>query len=133
MTVAEAVALPAAPVHTSVYVSVPIAVGVSVVEPLVASVPDHAPDAIQDFVFVELHESVTGLPTAMVEGDAVSLTVGAAGLTVTVAEPQIAVYPVCVEQAVMVAVVVAVIEAEGVNTPVALIVPFVAVQLTAEL
>lgn len=104
VTAAEAVALPAAPVHASVYVAVPIAVGVSVVEPLVASVPDHAPDPVQDAVFVELHVSVTGLPTVMVEGDAVSVTVGCTGgaaVTVTAAVPIFVAS--CVEVAVMVA------------------------------
>ena len=88
MTVAEAVALPSAPVQVSAYVAV--AAGVSVMEPLVASVPDHAPDAVQDVVFVELHASVVALPAVMLEGDAVRVAVGgcaAGGFTVTVVVP----------------------------------------------
>ena len=64
--------------------------GISVLEPLVASVPDHAPYAVQDVVFVELHASVVELPTVMVEGDAMIMAVGGAGgvaVTVTAALP----------------------------------------------
>jgi hypothetical protein len=127
VTVVEAVALPSAPVHLSVYVAV--AEGVSVVEPLVASVPDHAPDPVQDVVFVELHVSVVELPTVMAEGDAVIVAVGgcaAGGLIVTVAAPVTLVYPGTVDAAVIVAVAEAVIVEEEVNTPPAVIVPALA-------
>lgn len=127
VTVAEAVALPSAPVQVSVYVAV--AEGVSVTDPLVASVPDHAPDAVQDVVFVELHASVVVLPAVMVEGDAVSVAVGgcaAGGFTVTVADPATLVYPGTVDAAVIVAVVIAIMVEEAVNFPVASIVPALA-------
>ena len=56
---------------------VPVVVGVSLVEPLIASVPDHAPDAVHDVAFVEPHVSVVGFPSVRVEGDAPRVTVGA--------------------------------------------------------
>jgi hypothetical protein len=120
VTFAEADALPPVPVQPSVYVAVPVAVGVSVVEPLVVSVPDHAPDAVQDAALVELHVSVVVAPSVMVEGAAVIVTVGCGtvtGLMVTVADPVILVYPGTVDAAVMVAVVIAASVAEEVNTP----------------
>jgi hypothetical protein len=76
VTFLEAVALPPAPAHAMVYVTVPVAVGVSVAEPLVASIPDHAPDAVQDVAFVEPHVIVVELPNVKVEGDALMVTVG---------------------------------------------------------
>jgi hypothetical protein len=71
-------------------VYVPVAEGVSAIEPLVACVPDHAPDAVQSVAFVAFHAIVVDPPTEMVEGVAVIVTVGAAaatGLIVMVAEP----------------------------------------------
>jgi hypothetical protein len=117
VTVVEADMLPPAPVHVSVYVVVPVAEGVSAVEPLIAWLPDHAPDAVHEVAFVELHVSVVVAP---------SVTVGCgtdAGLTVTVAIPVILVYPGIVDAAVIVAVVTAAIVAEEVNTPPVVIVP----------
>ena len=60
-------------------------------------------------------------------GGTIDVMFGIAVVTVTLADPDL------VESSVEVAVTVAVPAAEGVNTPVAVIVPFVAVQLTAEL
>jgi hypothetical protein len=126
VTVVEADMLPPAPVHVSVYVVVPVAEGVSAVEPLIAWLPDHAPDAVHEVAFVELHVSVVVAPSVMVEGVAAMVTVGCgtdAGLTVTVAIPVILVYPGIVDAAVIVAVVTAAIVAEEVNTPPVVIVP----------
>jgi hypothetical protein len=103
-----------------VYVAVPVATGVSVVEPLVASVPDHAPDAVHEVVLVELHVSVVVAPSVIAEGTAAMVTVGCgtvAGLMVTVEDPVILVYPGTVDAAIMVAVVITVIVEEEVNTP----------------
>lgn len=55
--------------------------------PVVACVPDHAPDAVHEVAFVELQLSVAEPPLCTVEGDALKLSVGAGLLeTVTVAE-----------------------------------------------
>jgi hypothetical protein len=116
-------------VHVSEYVAV--ADGVSVVEPLVASVPDHAPEAAQDVVFVELHASVVELPAVMVEGDAVRVAVGgcaAGGFTVTVAVPDFV--GSCVEVAVMVALPELGTVAGAVYSPELEIVPVLADQVT---
>jgi hypothetical protein len=83
VTVALAFALPPGPAHVSVYVLVPVVVGVSLIEPLVASVPDHAPDAVHDVAFVEPHVSVVGFPRVRVEGDALMV---ASVLVVTIVE-----------------------------------------------
>jgi hypothetical protein len=45
--------------------------------------PDHPPEAVQLVAFVELQSSVDELPLAMLEGVAVSVTVGG-GFAVTV-------------------------------------------------
>jgi len=127
VTVAEALALPPAPKHPSVYVAVPVAVGVSEIDPLVACAPDHAPDALHEVVLVDDHVTVVDAPIMIGEGDAVIVTVGAGtGLIVTVAEPVIFVYPGTVDAAVIVAVVVVVIVEEAVNTPPVVIVPALA-------
>ncbi len=113
------------------YVAVPVAEGVSVVEPLTASVPDHAPDAVQDVVFVELHVSVVELPIVMMEGDAVSVTVGCTGaavVTVIAAVPDFVAS--CVEVAVMVAAPEAGTVADAVYSPELEIVPEFADQVT---
>ncbi len=54
-------------------------------EPLVASEPDHAPEAVQDVAFVVLQVRVDVPPEATLVGLAVKVTAGA-GLTVTVTE-----------------------------------------------
>ena len=56
------------------------------VEPLAASVPDHAPDAVQAVALADDQLSVEALPLATVPGLAVSDTVGAGWVTETVAD-----------------------------------------------
>ncbi len=55
-------------------------------EPLVASLPDQAPEAIQEVALVETQVSVVLAPLATVLGLAVKLTVGAGVVTETVAD-----------------------------------------------
>jgi hypothetical protein len=56
-------------------------------EPLVGSVADQPPDAVQDAALTELQFKVALLPLLIVLGDAVNETVGAlVALTVTVAD-----------------------------------------------
>ena len=52
-------------------------------EPLVALVPDQAPEAVQEVALVEDHVSVELLPLAMELGLAARLTVGAEAAEVT--------------------------------------------------
>lgn len=54
--------------------------------PEVVLLPLHAPEAVHDVAFVDVHESVELPPLATVLGLAVSVTVGAACVTVTVAD-----------------------------------------------
>jgi hypothetical protein len=68
-------------------VSVPLAVGVTVCEPLVASVPLQLPLAVQLVASVDDQVSVAVLPTAIDDADSVSVGVGGgASVTVRVAE-----------------------------------------------
>ncbi len=55
-------------------------------DPLVASVPVQPPDAVQEVALVELHASVALLPDTTLVGLAVSVTVGAGVVTVTLAD-----------------------------------------------
>ncbi len=55
-------------------------------EPLVALAPDHAPEAVHEVALVDDHVSVELAPLATVLGLAVSLTVGAGGVTETVTD-----------------------------------------------
>lgn len=55
-------------------------------EPLVASLPDQAPDATQEVALVEVQDRVEALPLVTVLGLALRATVGASELTVTVAD-----------------------------------------------
>ncbi len=55
-------------------------------EPLVASLPDQAPDAPQEVALVEVQDRVEALPLVTVLGLALRATVGAGELTVTVAD-----------------------------------------------
>jgi hypothetical protein len=55
-------------------------------DPLVALLPLQAPEAVQEVALVEDHDSVELPPLAMVLGLALKLTVGARGVTVTVAD-----------------------------------------------
>ena len=56
------------------------------VDPLVAWAPDQAPEAAHEVALVEDHVSVELAPLAMVLGLALRLTVGAGGVTDTVAD-----------------------------------------------
>jgi hypothetical protein len=56
------------------------------IEPLVASVPDQAPEAMQMEAFVETQASVALAPLATVLGLAVKFTVGVGDVTETVAD-----------------------------------------------
>jgi hypothetical protein len=68
-------------------VSVPTAVGVSVAEPLVASVPLQAPLAVHEVALVDDHVSVALDPRVIGLGETEIVTVGAAGaFTVSAAE-----------------------------------------------
>ena len=55
-------------------------------DPLVALLPLHPPDAVQDEALVEDQVSVVALPLATVLGLALSVSVGAGDVTVTVAD-----------------------------------------------
>ena len=55
-------------------------------DPLVASVPLHPPDAVQEVAWVDDQDSVELAPLATVLGLALKLTVGAGEVTVTVAD-----------------------------------------------
>ena len=55
-------------------------------EPLVASAPVQPPDAVQAVAFVDVQDRVELAPLAMVLGLVLKLTVGAAEVTVTVAD-----------------------------------------------
>ncbi len=55
-------------------------------DPLVAWVPDQPPEAVQEVALVELQVSVEVPPEATLVGLAVSVTVGADAVTVTVAD-----------------------------------------------
>ena len=55
-------------------------------EPVVACVPDQAPDAVQDVAWVDAHVRVELLPLLTVLGLAASVTVGAGCVTDTVAD-----------------------------------------------
>ncbi len=55
-------------------------------EPLVALVPDHAPDATHDVALVADQLRVEALPLTTVLGAAARVTVGAAALTETLAD-----------------------------------------------
>ncbi len=87
VTVADAEALPAAPVQATVYVLVVVR-AVVVAEPLVACVPDHAPEATQLVAFVLLHVRVEMPPLVTEVGLAVRVTVGGVPFTATVADAE---------------------------------------------
>ena len=80
--VAEAV--PPGPVHVSVYVTVPVAVGAIVAEPLVDWVPVNAPPivlevvAVHDVALLDVHASCTARPklTVVAWAGEVNATVG---------------------------------------------------------
>jgi hypothetical protein len=55
-------------------------------EPLVALVPDHAPEALQLVAWVEDHVSVALAPLVMALGPTLKVTVGSGALTETVVD-----------------------------------------------
>jgi hypothetical protein len=57
-------------------------------DPLVASVPDQPPEAVQEVAFVEVHVSVELFPDTTLVGLAVSVTVGAGVVTATLADAE---------------------------------------------
>jgi hypothetical protein len=74
-TVADELAEPPAPVQVNVYVE--LDVGDTANDPDVARVPLQPPVAVQDVALVELQVRVEDCPAIMLEGDALSDTVGA--------------------------------------------------------
>jgi hypothetical protein len=83
-TVADCAAEPPEPVQVNVYFVVAVSAPVFC-EPLVASEPLQPPEAVQDVAFVEDHVKVDAPPLATELGEALSATVGAAAVTLTVA------------------------------------------------
>jgi len=75
-TVADCVALPPVPVQTRVYVVLALSAPVAC-DPVVAMVPDHPPEAVQEVAFVLDQFNVEVAPLATVLGLALSVTVGA--------------------------------------------------------
>jgi hypothetical protein len=85
-TVADCDALPPVPVHVSTYVEVAFNAPVDC-EPLVATAPDHAPEAVHAVALLVAHDNVELAPLATELGAALRLTVGTCfALTVTVAD-----------------------------------------------
>lgn len=85
VTVADWAAEPPVPVHVSVYLAVAVSAAVFC-EPLAASVPLQLPEAAQVVALVADHVKVEEAPLATVLGLALSVTVGAGVVTVTVAD-----------------------------------------------
>ena len=75
MTTVDAFAVPPAPLQVNVYVVVAASAPVACV-PEVAMVPDHPPEATQEFVSVEFQVNVALPPAAIVAGLPLRLTVG---------------------------------------------------------
>jgi hypothetical protein len=87
INMADAVVLPPAPVQSSVYVSDPVAEGVTDSLPSVDSEPDQLPLAVQEVALVADQVSVELEPSVIDVGSKEMLTVGAGGVfTVRVAE-----------------------------------------------
>ncbi len=76
VTVADCAALPPAPVQLRVYVVLALSAPVDC-EPLVGSLPDQPPEALQEVAWVVDQASVEPLPLATVLGLAARLIVGA--------------------------------------------------------
>jgi hypothetical protein len=85
VTVADCAALPPAPLQVRAYVAVLVSAPVDCV-PLTALLPVQAPEARQEVALAADHVSVEALPLATLLGPALSMRVGAAGLTETVAD-----------------------------------------------
>jgi hypothetical protein len=84
VTVALSCAVPPAPLQLSVYVVVAVSAPVDWV-PLAACEPLQPPLALQLLALLALQARVDAAPLLMLAGLAVSVTVGAGGITVTVA------------------------------------------------
>jgi hypothetical protein len=82
VTVVDCDAEPPAPEQLSEYVDVVLSAPVLSV-PDVDFVPDHAPEAVHELAFVELQETVAGLPGVTEVGLAAIVTLGA-GVDITV-------------------------------------------------
>jgi hypothetical protein len=85
VTVAERLTLPPAPLQLSVKVLV-AAIGPRVSLPEVALLPDQAPEAVHEAAFVDVQLSIDDAFAVTLLGAAVSDSVGAGLVTVTVAE-----------------------------------------------
>ena len=85
VTVADWDAEPPAPVHVSVNLVVVVRAAVAF-EPLVASEPDHPPDAVHAVSLVDVHDSIAELPLLTVVGVADRVTAGTGMVTETVAD-----------------------------------------------
>ena len=89
MTVADALALPPAPLQLTVKAAVALNAPVEA-EPAMARAPLQPPEAVQAVAFVEDQVNVDAAPPATLVGLAVSVTVGAGGgetaATVTVVD-----------------------------------------------
>jgi hypothetical protein len=81
-TVADCAALPPAPLHVSVYVAPVLSAPVDD-EPLVALLPDQAPEAVHEVALVAVQLTVELAPLATVLGFAVTVTAGAEAAAVT--------------------------------------------------
>jgi len=77
-TVTDSVAVPPAPLQVIVYVLLAVKAPV-LIEPAVASAPDHAPDAVHDVASLLDHVSVELAPYATEVGLAVNVTTGGGG------------------------------------------------------
>jgi hypothetical protein len=85
VTVVDCDALPPLPVQVSMYVALEVRLPVEC-EPVMASFPDQACEAMQLVAFADDHDSIAALPLTTVLGLALKVTVGAGELTVTVAD-----------------------------------------------
>jgi len=84
-TVTDCAAEPPAPVQVNVNLVAVVSAAV-LCEPLVASLPDQPPEATHEVALVEDQVNVEVAPLATVVGFALSATVGAGVVTVTVAD-----------------------------------------------
>jgi hypothetical protein len=85
VTVADCAALPPLPVQLRVYVAFAVRAPVDC-EPFNPTAPDQAPEATHEVAFVDDNVSIALLPLVIALGPTLSVTVGAAGVTETVAD-----------------------------------------------
>jgi hypothetical protein len=86
VTVTDLLALPPSPAQASVNVLLAAVSAPVLAVPLVARLPDHAPEAVQLVALVDDHVSELLPPLATLVGFAVSVTVGAGAVVVTVTD-----------------------------------------------